>query len=136
MKRIYIAGPLFTEGERDLLEKIDDICISIGFKTYLPHRDAGLFTRSEDSSRGFFERDLTEIENASLIIAVLNGQDVDSGTSWEMGYGFSKNKPIIGYINDTRRYDPKMQLNPMIFNSLENLATNIDELKKMLRGRR
>ena len=136
MKKIYIAGPLFTEGERILLEKIDEICRLSGFDTYLPHRDAGLFTREEESSRKFFERDLKEIEESSLIVAILNGQDTDSGTSWEIGYGFAKDKPVIGYISDTRKYDPKIQLNPMIFNSLESLAINIDELKKALETKR
>ena len=136
MKKIYIAGPLFTEGERILLKKIDEICKLSGFDTYLPHRDAGLFTREEEPSRKFFERNLKEIEESSLIVAILNEQDTDSGTSWEMGYGFAKDKPVIGYISDTRKYDPKMQLNPMIFNSLESIAINIDEFKKALETKR
>jgi|SRR3989344_2850602 len=136
MKKIYIAGPLFTEGERILLKKIDEICKLSGFDTYLPHRDAGLFTREEEPSRKFFERNLKEIEESSLIVAILNEQDTDSGTSWEMGYGFAKDKPVIGYISDTRKYNPKMQLNPMIFNSLRFLARNTDELRKALETKR
>lgn len=132
MKKIYVAGPLFTEGERILLEKVDALCRSIGFSTYLPHRDAGLFIRNEDSSKKFFIHDLKEIENSDIIVAILNGQDTDSGTSWEMGYGFAKTKPVIGYISDTRVYDPKMQLNPMVINSIKHLVTNLEELKKAL----
>ena len=53
-----------------------------------------------------------------------------------MGYGFAKDKPVIGYISDTRKYNPKMQLNPMIFNSLRFLARNTDELRKALETKR
>ena len=38
MKTVYIAGPLFTEGERYFLGNIEKICSKMGFKTYLPHR--------------------------------------------------------------------------------------------------
>lgn len=40
--KVYIAGPLFTQGDRWFLEKIDDSLQNHGFVTYLPHRDGGL----------------------------------------------------------------------------------------------
>ena len=40
--KVYIAGPLFTQGDRWFLEKIDDLLQNHGFVTYLPHRDGGL----------------------------------------------------------------------------------------------
>jgi len=132
MKTIYIAGPLYTEGDRFLLEKIDNICKQAGFNTYLPHRDGGLFIRCEESSRKFFINDLEKLDEISIIIVVLNGSDVDSGTSWEIGYSFSKNKIIIGYIEDSRIYEYNKQLNPMISNSLNKLVKNIEELKMVL----
>jgi len=42
MVKIYIAGPLCDEKNRDFLEQIDKICKDLGFETFLPHRDAGL----------------------------------------------------------------------------------------------
>lgn len=133
MKQIYIAGPLFTEGERMLLEKIDTLCVRLGFQTYLPHRDAGLFTRDKKSSKQFFLNDIDKMNTSHIIVVVLNGLDVDSGTSWEMGYGFADRKPIIGYIDDTRVYQPNLQLNPMILNSLHRLAKNLTELEATLK---
>ncbi len=134
MKQVYIAGPLFTEGERTLLEKIDTLCTQLGFQTYLPHRDAGLFTRDKEGSKRFFLNDVAKLDAAYLVVAVLNGLDVDSGTSWEMGYGFARGKRVIGYINDTRVYQPDLQLNPMTFNSLHLLSRNITELEAILRN--
>ncbi len=42
------------------------------------------------------------IENADIIIAVLDGTDVDSGTAAEIGYGSALGKPSIGYRGDFR----------------------------------
>lgn len=133
MSKVYIAGPLFTSAERDILEQISTMCEGFGYKTYLPHRDAGLFKRGDNSSKLYFIADLEQIEACSLIVAVLNGLDVDSGTCWEMGYAFSKNKPIIGYVDDIRIYEPQNQLNPMIFNSLTTLASTLDQLSASLK---
>ncbi len=133
MVNIYIAGPLFTEGERFLLEKIDLICKKYQLLTYLPHRDAGLFKRDEKKEADFFfENDIKKLIESDIIIAVLNGQDSDSGTSWEMGYGYARNKRIIGYINDIRVYDPKLQLNAMVGSSLDYLVTDLNQLEEVI----
>jgi len=42
------------------------------------------------------------IDKADVIVAVLDGVDVDSGTAAEIGYGFAKGKTIIGYRGDFR----------------------------------
>jgi nucleoside 2-deoxyribosyltransferase len=42
------------------------------------------------------------IDRCDAIFAVLDGVDVDSGTAAEIGYGFAKAKPIIGYRGDFR----------------------------------
>ena len=42
------------------------------------------------------------IDRCDAIFAVLDGVDVDSGTAAEIGYGFAKGKPILGYRSDLR----------------------------------
>lgn len=42
------------------------------------------------------------IDACDAIFAVLDGTDVDSGTAAEIGYGYAKGKPIIGYRSDFR----------------------------------
>jgi nucleoside 2-deoxyribosyltransferase len=42
------------------------------------------------------------IDECDMIFAVLDGTDVDSGTAAEIGYGFAKRKPILGYRGDFR----------------------------------
>ena len=42
------------------------------------------------------------IDRADMVLAVLDGADVDSGTAAEIGYAFAKGKPILGYRGDFR----------------------------------
>jgi len=42
------------------------------------------------------------IDRADMVLAVLDGVDVDSGTAAEIGYAFGKGKPIVGYRGDFR----------------------------------
>jgi len=131
MKLIYIAGPLFTEEQRRYLEKVEKAIQEIGYKTYLPHRDAGIFKRNENSGEEFFKKDIEKINECNIVVAVLNGSEVDSGTSWEMGFAYSKNIKIYGILDDTRK-PSKNLLNPMILNSTTEVVDNIEELKKIL----
>ncbi len=39
--RIYIAAPLFNEGERRFNERIDEILRACGHETFLPQRAGG-----------------------------------------------------------------------------------------------
>jgi nucleoside 2-deoxyribosyltransferase len=42
------------------------------------------------------------IDSCDVVLANLDGRDVDSGTAAEIGYAFAKGKPIIGYRGDLR----------------------------------
>jgi len=44
---VYVAGPLFNAAERAAAEGVEAICRRAGFRTFLPHRDAGLLGSRE-----------------------------------------------------------------------------------------
>jgi nucleoside 2-deoxyribosyltransferase len=44
------------------------------------------------------------IDSADMVLAVLDGTDVDSGTAAEIGYAFGKGKPIRGCRGDFRLF--------------------------------
>ena len=98
MKKVYIAGPLFDDHERSYLEKISNILERNSFETFLPPRDAGLvegeFTIKKKSI--IFDTDMKYLESADIVVALLTGRDVDSGTSAEIGYAYALNKQLIG----------------------------------------
>ena len=100
--KVYIAGPLCTEKERDFVEKIDKICKKLKLKTFLPHRDCGLWESMKDTKR-IAEGDIKGFKECDFVIANLNGFNVGAGTAWEMGYAFSKGIPVLGIKTDRKR---------------------------------
>jgi len=115
---VYIAGPLHTPGERMYLEIIRDICLRHKYDTYLPHVDGGLSPADGSDNEKYFQADIRALNRATLVVAVLNGTDVDSGTAWEIGYAYAKSIPIIGIVEDTRKWNPQASINLMITSSV------------------
>lgn len=169
-KIIYIAGPLFSEHERSYLMKIEEVLYGMlnmlekyeiwknqpnGLKNnsicFIPHRDAGDIGIMDLERSEMFHADISAIDDAKILIAVLDGADVDSGTSVELGYAYAKgDKKIFGLLTDKRYWKAVKTstgtkvygLNNMIwgvcmskgkiFNSIQSLIPEvIEHLKKM-----
>lgn len=131
--KCYIAGPLFTEGDRWYLEKIDAECEKLGLKTYLPHRDAGLCPADDKNTQFYFQTDYQNILESDFLVAVLHGTDVDSGTAWEIGCAYANGKQIFAIADDIRVAEIKENINLMISNSVE-LSFTFSQLIENLRN--
>ena len=110
-KLVYVAGPLFSQAERAFLERIVDVLASAsGLDAkedfFLPHRDGGELGKGP-SRLDIFNLDQNTLGNAGILVALLDGQDVDSGTCIELGYAYAKGKKIFGIITDFRSYYTK-----------------------------
>lgn len=132
MKLIYVAGPLFNTHERWYLERIAESLETAGYRTFLPHRDAGLVKPDalEERSR-IFHTDIEALNACDLCVALLTGADHDSGTSAELGYLYALGKPCFGLTDDKRA-----NLNTIIWGicaSGQRIAHSIDELLVMMR---
>lgn len=127
VRDVYIAGPLFTPAERAYLEQIDKLCNDLGLTTYLPHRDGGFPTLEANNAQMVFNRDIEMLEHSKHVIAVLNGPDIDAGTSWELGFAYARKKELLGIREDRRG---KM-VNLMISASLR-IVDSVNELRKAL----
>lgn len=130
---VYVAGPLYTPGQRIYLERLADGFESGGYDVFLPHRDAGFPESDEDRSREIFELDVERIEAADVIVAVLNGFDVDAGTAFELGYAYAVGTPSVGIYDDSRISDDvergdDTDINLMITNSTGSIVTSREEL--------
>jgi nucleoside 2-deoxyribosyltransferase len=105
---VYVAGPLFSEAEREFLEKVVD-CLAQAANLdpiqnfFLPHRDGGELGKGP-TRQFIFNLDINKINSADVIIALLDGQDSDSGTCIELGYAYALNKKIFGILTDFRSY--------------------------------
>lgn len=128
---VYMAGPLFDEGERWWIETMDELVRTAGFDTFLPHRDNP--PKTADNAREIFLNDKRGIDECTLIVANLNGITTDDGTAWELGYAFANGKFSIGYFSDWRRRFPNDEkINLMMEESLDHLVETLEELQAVL----
>jgi len=136
--KVFIAGPLFSQAEREYNLKVDEGLREQGFETFLPQRDAGkldelLIKEGERAYRTIFERDLKGLDWADVVVAILDGTDVDSGTAFEVGYSFANGKPVVGLKTDMRVFAKDEELNNMLTQGIRALARNLDEVVSELR---
>ena len=130
--RIYIAGKIGTESEKNLLEKVDKLCKSLGFETFLPHRDVGIVQGMSDVDR-IFKGDIIEgFKDIKLVIAVLDGLHVGAGTAWELGYAYANKIPAIGLKMDEGIEDALEYLSAILIGSMQ-IVMSLEKLKEELK---
>ena len=130
--KAYIAGPLFDDHEREYLEKIAEILEETGISTFLPHRDAGLVTGefTQEKKVKVFDKDMEFLESADIVIALLTGRDVDSGTAAEIGYAYKSGKRLIGVSANSVK--PINNFIWGLFNYGEDILESLDDLELFL----
>ena len=132
---LYIAAPLFSQAELEFNIKVKEI-LSPYFKVFLPQENAGLLIEMvkngmtiPKAGKLVFNRDLKTIKKMNLILIILDGQTVDEGASFELGYGFAKNKKCFGLQTDPRK--PFLTgNNAMIAYSCQKIFNSLNSLKK------
>ncbi len=134
MRRVYLAAPLFSEAERDFNRKLRDEIKKIGFEVFLPQEDSN--NKYNSSHQAIFEKNIAAINNSDVMVAVLDGADVDSGTAWEIGYAYATGKPVFGLRTDFRTLGIEGNVNLMIERSVvmcKDMKELLNRLKEALR---
>ncbi|MBQ7607226.1 MAG: nucleoside 2-deoxyribosyltransferase [Desulfovibrionaceae bacterium] len=135
--KVYQAGPLFTEAEilwhRSFTEKLT----SAGHEVAWPgdfFTDEEIKTWGNDAPRHIMDRDRAAIDACDIVVALLDGAQVDDGTAWEIGYAYAKGKPIVGLRTDFRNAGDTDhgQVNAMIEGSCVGIARNYEGVLKLL----
>lgn len=134
MVQIYLAGALFSQAERDFNKKLQQMMIESGFSVFLPQEDAedNKDQRIERNQSAIFFSCLNGLQKSDMVVTVLDGTDVDSGTAWELGYAYAAEKPIVGIRTDFRIQTPGEKVNLMIQETLDDFVENVDDLKNVL----
>ena len=105
--KIYFGAPLFNEMEQMYnAYVVNKIRETYGDKVevYLPQENASINDKSGFAdSIAIAQGDNAYLEEADLLIAVLDGVTPDSGLSAELGYYYSLDRPILGLYTDTRQ---------------------------------
>ena len=153
--RIYIASPLgFTDAGRmysdtvllpavqaagfeplDPWEVDADVVHVFGLERDDPERRA----RLAEINRLVGRRNAELIRSAAGVLAILDGDDVDSGTAAEIGYACALSRPIVGLRSDLRISGDNeatlvnLQVEWFIVESGGSLATNLDQALAALR---
>ena len=132
--RIYCAGPLFNQAERDEMTAIADVLCEAGFTVYLPHRDGMEFrlVLEELVERGWpapqaaqflheaiFALDVYQLaEECQAVAWNLNGRVPDEGAVSEAAIAWTLGKPIVAYMDDVRSLISG-RVNPMLVGLVE-----------------
>jgi nucleoside 2-deoxyribosyltransferase len=133
MRTVYLAAPLFSEAELDFNRKLRNMIKSAGFNVFLPQEDSNNIKDEKNRQNIIFNKNLAAIEKADVLVAVIDGTDVDSGTAWEIGYAYALGKPMFGLRTDFRTLGIEGTVNLMIERSII-LCSSIAELLSRLKS--
>jgi nucleoside 2-deoxyribosyltransferase len=129
--RIYLAAPLFSEAERDYNLVLHDLIEAHLFDVYLPQEVGDTsHTRCREENGAIFAQHLRTLQDIDVVVAVIDGADADSGTSWEMGYAYALGKKIVALRTDFRIAGRNERVNLM----LEESATVVTQKEDLLRA--
>jgi len=129
---VYLAAPLFSEAECAYNLSIAGHLRNIFFEVYLPQEAGdGSHTRNKEEQVRIFSENLKALENADIIVAIIDGADADSGTSWEMGCAYAHNKPVIAVRTDFRKAGMNEQVNLMLEQSSIVVTSREDLMREL-----
>jgi nucleoside 2-deoxyribosyltransferase/predicted secreted protein len=129
---VYLAAPLFSEAECAYNLSIARHLRNNFFEVYLP-QEAGddSHTRNKEEQVRIFSENLKALENADILVAIIDGADADSGTAWEMGYAKAFGKKVIALRTDFRRVGHHEQVNLMLENSAAVVTTKEELMREL-----
>jgi nucleoside 2-deoxyribosyltransferase len=133
-KKIYMAGPLFNEGDRYTNKLNSDALREKGYTTFLPQEVVITKDSSELVKAACFYMDLKAIRECDILIANCNGIEIDSGTAAEIGLGYGWNKRMIVYKSDVRNYyNEVFRLNNFVGGLTDNkVCSTLEEVLQMV----
>lgn len=115
--KIYCAGPLFNDKEKEEMLDIATVLENSGYDVFLPHRDgfeyADLINVLKDMKLSdkkanellnnvIFDLDAYQVIDSDGLVFNMNGRVPDEGACVEVGLAWSFGKPIVLYKNDAR----------------------------------
>ena len=129
--KVYLAGPLFNQGEKEFNLQITELLEEHGYEVFLPQRDGYLAAElkgktEEELAEMIFEKDYGEVMKADIIFMNLDGRVPDEGACVELGIGYAAGKRCYGFKTDTRSVELNMDLNPMIAGCFIKCFENFD----------
>ena len=135
---VYQAGPLFSEAEKNFHRRLSAALRAAGHTVIWPGdllTETQIATAGPDAITLIFTACKHALDRATLVVALLDGTQVDDGTAWEIGYAHARGLPVYGLRTDSRMAGetPHSKVNSMIQGCLAGLAGSVEELLEMIR---
>ena len=117
MKKVYCAGPLFNQKEREEMADIAEALEKNDLTVFLPHRDgfefANLYSGFLDIgysavdtnsilNKAIFTLDVFQVLDSDGLVLNINGRVPDEGAMVEAGIAWNAGKKVVIYKNDSR----------------------------------
>jgi nucleoside 2-deoxyribosyltransferase len=136
--KVYLAGPLFTDGERAWHGRAKELLAAKGLDVLWPGdllSDAEVAAAGEKAPDLIFRACRDALEGCDVVVALLDGTQVDDGTAWEIGYAHAMGKPVYGVRTDMRSAGETRHslVNAMIQGCLAGLSKSVDEIGELVR---
>lgn len=134
-KRIYMAGPLFNEGDRYTNQVNSDALRALGYTTFLPQEIVITDESTALVKAACLYMDLKAIRLCDVLLANCNGIEVDSGTAAEIGLAYGWGKKMVVYKSDVRNYfNDVHRLNNFVAGLVDNrVCRTLEEVKAAIR---
>jgi len=107
--KIYLAAPLFSQMDRiynrrlaQALEHALPSCDVVLPQDFKVKSKRGNSFNDRSQFPAIFRQCAEALETCDLVLARLDGADVDSGTAYEAGYARGLGKPVLGLRTDYR----------------------------------
>lgn len=122
MAKIYLASPLFSEGEisynlyvkQTILNAYPDIHM------HLPQEVASINDKEAYADSVMIaQADTQAVLESDLVVAVLDGLVIDPGVASEIGIAFQAGIPVVGIYSDSRQQGGK---HPQKLEALQTIA--------------
>lgn len=123
--KAYLANGLFSLGDRLVNEQlavaIRDAISSI--ELYVPQENDAINDKTAYAdSLTIAQADLEMLQKSDVLVAVLDGVEIDSGVAAEIGAFAMLNRPIIGVFTDVRQQgrDNMQKIEALVRDGIEN----------------
>ena len=130
-KKVYFAGPMFNQAEKDYNLKITKVLEDYGYKVFLPQRDGIEAARLEGKTeeeliKMIFDLDAGQVKKADIVFMNIDGRAPDEGACVELGIAYGIGKRCYGFKTDAHSVEMGLDMNPMISGCMIKIFKNID----------
>lgn len=126
--KLFLAAPLFNEAERAFNSQTAKTLRNNGFEVWLAQEAPFLQHGHHGEKKRIYEGDILALKTSDVVVAVLDGAEVDVGVAYEMGYAKALGKPIVGLKTDYRTFSGIEEINLMLAVSVNTLCKSLNEV--------